>query len=129
MFRGALVLIAFVGLVSCNSAPVATGAPVAADEEGGGVRGTVTRVTPAEEPGDVLGRILIEANPTEERGSAKDSVTITKATTIEIRRAGSLHAAQFSDLRTGQIVQGWSDGAIMKSYPTQWNAKRIVIEE
>ncbi|MHB0971895.1 MAG: DUF3221 domain-containing protein [Thermoanaerobaculia bacterium] len=128
MFRGALVLIALVGLVSCNSAPVATGAPVVADE-GGGVRGTVTRVTPAEEPGDVLGRILIEANPAEERGSAKDSVTITKATTIEVRRDGALHAAQFSDLRTGQVVHGWSDGAIMKSYPAQWNAKRIVIEE
>lgn len=124
MFRGALVLIAFIGLVSCASTPVATG-----DDDSGGVRGTVTRVTPAEESGDILGKILIEAKPDEEMGSPKDSVTVTKATKIEIERDGKLHSAQFSDFRTGQIVRAWNDGMIMKSYPTQWTAKRVVIEE
>lgn len=91
----------------------------------GGIRGTVVKVSPSEDR-DAVGLMMLDAGT---RGRPTDAVTITTDTVIEIRRDGKLARARFSDLAEGQVVHAWSTGAIMKSFPAQWTAKRIVIEE
>lgn len=78
--------------------------------------------------GNVIGVVLIEEKPDEESGSQKDSVTITKRTTLLDQQEQGLISAEFEDFELGQQVRAWYSGPVAESYPRQATARVVVIE-
>lgn len=68
--------------------------------------------------------ILVEENPTDTSGSAKAVARFASWTRILSLNGDQLSS---SDLREGQLVSIWFSGPVMKSYPVQGTASRIVI--
>ena len=68
---------------------------------------------------DVLGTVLIEAEPGVQHGD-KLSLTITRATVLD--GAG---VTRFADLEAGQKVRAWTTGPIAESYPGQGTARAL----
>ena len=68
---------------------------------------------------DVLGTVLIEAEPGVQQGD-KLSLTVTSDTVLD-----GTGVTRFADLETGQKVQGWTTGAIAESYPGQGTARAL----
>ena len=90
------------------------------------IRGTITNATAATS-GDRLGSILVEEVPSDQSGSNKSSVRVTRDTRILVRESGGLRRGTFADLRTGQIAEAWFTGPVMESYPTQATASVVVV--
>ena len=82
------------------------------------ITGTVTAISPG-------GTLRIEANPTEESGSAKAQVRVPDGVAI-LERSGIRR--RFEDIRQGQIVSAWFTGPVAESYPVQATASVIAIE-
>ncbi len=90
------------------------------------IRGTITNSTAAT-GGDRLGSILVEEVPSDQSGSAKSSVRVTRETRILVRGTTGLKRGTFADLLTGQIAEAWFTGPVMESYPTQATASVVVV--
>ncbi len=93
------------------------------------VRGVITRVQTVGAEGEQLGAILVEENPSDSSGSAKDYVTITTATRIFTAQGNERHRASFDELRYGRRVEAWYTGPVAESYPRQARARVIVMRE
>jgi len=102
--------------------------PAGVPDEPPSIAGTITQVS-AQQGGssDRLGAVLIEEVPAEPSGSDKSSVTVTRATRVYVREGGTLRAATFAELRTGQRAEAWFTGPVAESYPTQARAAVIVV--
>src|SRR5687768_13368468 len=96
--RTTALLLATAILTACAAAP----AP-----EAPGIQGTITRITVAD---GVPTALLIEENPGETSGSAKDMVALTPETVLVREVAQGVIAAGFSELREGQRVAAWYSG-------------------
>ena len=81
----------------------------------------------AQQP-DVLGSILVEEDPAQPYGSAKDSITLTIETRIFRQHGTDLQPATATELALGQTVRVWYTGPVAESYPRQARAGFVVIE-
>ena len=77
---------------------------------------------------DVLGSILVEEDPAQPYGSAKDRITLTIETRIFRQHGRDLQPATAAELALGQTVRVWYTGPVAESYPRQAVAGSIVIE-
>ncbi|MBC7791970.1 MAG: hypothetical protein H7Z74_18645 [Anaerolineae bacterium] len=116
-----LAVIAVAILAGCSAGKavdIPSGAP--------SIRGTITNSTPAT-TGDRLGSILVEEVPTDQSGSEKSSVRVTRDTRILVRDSTGLRRGTFADLHTGLTAEAWFTGPVMESYPTQATASVVLV--
>ncbi|MGI9077394.1 MAG: hypothetical protein ACR2G6_08700 [Gemmatimonadaceae bacterium] len=90
------------------------------------IRGTITNSTAATS-GGLPGSILVEEVPSDQSGSDKSSVRVTRHTRILVRGSSGVRRGTFADLRAGQIAEAWFTGPVMESYPTQATASVVVV--
>ena len=126
--RSILLLLASFAASGC-AAP-GSGAGNALPAADPGIRGIVTRVQKIEPANTArVATILIEENPNETAGSAKDQVTLEQGTRIFRQQGARLTPAAADDLRVGQRVAAWYSGPVAESYPRQATASVIAIIE
>ncbi|HVR42039.1 MAG TPA: DUF3221 domain-containing protein [Thermoanaerobaculia bacterium] len=111
------VLAAVLFVAACAAAP---------QEEPPDVRGTITTLT-VDAGGAESGTILVEENPAEPSGSAKDVVAVGASTLVLRRTAQGVIAAGFFDMEPGQRVVAWYTGPVLESYPRRARATRVEI--
>ena len=95
------------------------------------IRGVITNVATAGAGDERLGAILVEENPGETSGSAKDNISVTTDTRIFRAQGerGERRQVTFEELRQGQRVEAWYTGPVAESYPRQARARMIVVRE
>ena len=91
------------------------------------IRGVITNVQSARAGGDRIGSVLVEENPGETSGSAKDYIMVTTATRIFLVQGEERRRASFDQLRRGQRVEAWYEGPVAESYPRQATGRVIVV--
>jgi len=124
------MLLLLAGFAASGCTPPGSGAGNALPAADPGIRGIVTRVQKIEPANPArLATILIEENPNEPAGSAKDQVTLEQGTRIFRQQGASLTPATVDDLRVGQHVAAWYSGPVAESYPRQATASVIAIIE
>lgn len=89
------------------------------------ITGTITAL--GGPPGGDTATILVEENPKDVSGSAKDQVTITRATRLYREDGAALQPATIADLAIGKVVRVWHTGPVAESYPRQATAGVLVI--
>ncbi len=77
-------------------------------------------------------RVLIEENPAAqeplEPGGEKIFFSVTGRTSILLQQPdGSTHRGSWRDLREGDRARAWHTGVVLESYPSQANARVILI--
>ena len=122
MLRVVTVAIAIIAFLAACRASQALDVPTVPPS----IRGTITNSTAAAS-GDRLGSILVEEVPSDQSGSDKSSVRVTRDTRILVRDSAGIRRGAFADLRTGQLAEAWFTGPVMESYPTQATASVIVV--
>ncbi|MCU0271085.1 MAG: YobA family protein [Acidimicrobiales bacterium] len=79
---------------------------------------------------DVLGTILVEAEPGAQTGVLGDKASLTVTTATAIGVCGPTDAripGSFEDVTVGQTVLVWSDGPVAESYPVQATANALAL--
>lgn len=122
MLRPLIVPIAIIAMLAACRASQAVDIP----SDPPSIRGTITNSTAATS-GDRLGSILVEEVPSDQSGSDKSSVRVTRETRILVRESGGFRRGTFADLRTGVLAEAWFTGPVMESYPTQATASVVVV--
>ena len=96
------ILILLVGFAASGCAAPGSGAGNALPAADPGIRGIVTRVQKIEPANTArVATILIDENPNESAGSAKDQVTLEQWTRIVWQQGATLTPAAVDDLRVG----------------------------
>ncbi|HEX2209728.1 MAG TPA: hypothetical protein VHG93_18755 [Longimicrobium sp.] len=82
--------------------------------------GTLTEILPT--PGEPGARVLVEppASP-----DLRAIVRVDGGTRIYVMERGVLRAASIDDLATGDVLQVWTTGVELRSYPRQVFATRV----
>jgi len=71
--------------------------------------------------------VLIEETPGSTGGDEKSYVTVLKSARLIRQTASGAEPVAFADLKVGQRVDAWFTGPVRLSYPTQAEARVIVI--
>lgn len=96
--------------------------PVTAD-----IRGVITALTPAGEPGAALGSVRIEGAKQPDTRYDKASVRITPETRVFQQLGDFRRPLTFADLALGDKVEARFTGPVAESYPVQATASEVVI--
>jgi hypothetical protein len=96
--------------------------PVTAD-----IRGVITALTPAGEPGGGLGSVRIEGAKQPDTRYDKASVRITSETRVFQQLGDFCRPLTFADLALGDKVEASFTGPVAESYPVQATASEVVI--
>jgi len=115
--KKSILLAATLAVALAAAAPAA----LAQTETANGGQGFITNISGAV--------VLVEKNPTDERGSAKGAFTVTGETDILRQQGDELLPAAFDDLWLGQQVSATYVGPVAESYPSQGTAGSIIIHE
>lgn len=119
--RAALVLmLGALGLLAGCGEPEPE--PVTAD-----IRGVITALTPAGEPGAGLGSVRIEGAKLPDTRYDKASVRITSETRVFQQLGDFRRPLTFADLALGDKVEARFTGPVADSYPVQATASEVVI--
>ena len=94
---------------------------------GGNPSGTVSCPPSCAPIGTPMRTVLIEERPGTASGDAKSVMKVPRETRLLRRSGTTLVAIGFDALRTGQRVEGWFEGPVMESYPSQGTAKAVVV--
>lgn len=79
--------------------------------------------------GTPLQTVLIEENPATTSGDNKSSVTVLKTARLLRQTSSGVEPITFADLKVGQRAHAWFTGPVRESYPSQADARVIVIRE
>lgn len=91
------------------------------------IRGVITALTPAGEPGAGLGSVRIEGAKQPDTRYDKASVRITSETRVFQQLGDFRRPLTFADLALGDKVEARFTGPVAESYPVQATASEVVI--
>lgn len=106
---------------------VMAGDSVFRPSRGGNPGGSVSCPPSCAPTGTPMRTVLVEEKPGTTSGDAKSVMKVPRETRLLRRTGTSYIEIGFDALRTGQRVEGWFEGPVMQSYPTQGTAKALIV--
>jgi beta-N-acetylhexosaminidase len=105
---------------------------VAGDNAKADIRGSVTKITPANDDAKkrgLMGVVMVEGTKEKDTAYDKASIKITDKTTLKKVVGKERKDAKFEDLKQGCKVAATFTGPVLQSYPVQATAKEVIILE